>query len=232
MIPSFFRAPKSTRFYGSIDEARHFHRAADEFVRSFPAGARLLDIGSGYRRWRPGVVNMDLAAYPETDVVADAHRLPFEDASFDGAILQGSLAYFADPKAAAGEVERVLKPGGRVYADENFFYPDDPTDAQLNLSQKWRFTPAGFAKLFGRFEKEAAGAAMGPASALALALRWNAALFLSRPWPGAFRPLWHLAGWCVWPLKYLDPLLEGHHPIVTLLLQLIGNLSFQCRLYR
>ncbi len=202
-------APKSTRFYGSISERDHFHAAAARFVGSFPARARLLDIGTGYRRWRQGVVNVDLRLYPETDVVADAHQLPFADGVFDGVILQGVLAYLADPKDCAAEVARVLKPRGRVYADENFFYPDDPWDADLGLAQKWRFTAAGFAALFAGagFEEESSGPAMGPASAFVLALRWILALLLSLGSMRLFKGAWHVTGWVVFPLKYLDLLL-------------------------
>lgn len=210
---TFLRAPKSTRFYGSISERDHFHRAAADFVASFPPEARLLDVGSGFRRWRPGVVNVDLAPHPQTDVVADAHRLPFKDGVFDGVVLQGVLAYLADPPVAAREAARVLAPGGGIYADENFFYPDDPWDGALGLSQKWRFTPAGFATLFGPlFDTAAAGPAMGPASACALALRWVLALAFSLGSARLFKPAWHAAGWFVFPLKYLDALFFERHP--------------------
>lgn len=46
--------------------------------------------------------------------VADIEALPFEDASFDVAILAQSLHVTADPAAALAEAARVLVPGGRV----------------------------------------------------------------------------------------------------------------------
>ncbi len=223
---SLLRAPKSTRFRGSLSEKDHFHRAAARFVDSFPADARLLDAGSGYRRWRPGVVNLDLAAYPRTDVVGDAQRLPFRDGAFDGVIMQGILAYLADPREAAREAARVLAPGGRLYADENFLYPDDPWDAELGLSQKWRFTPAGFSALFDRFEHEESGPSMGPASAFALSLRWILALLFSLGSRRLFKAAWHAAGWLVFPVKYLDPLVFERMPMAR---YAAGNCFFRGR---
>ncbi|HKP37061.1 MAG TPA: methyltransferase domain-containing protein [Pyrinomonadaceae bacterium] len=43
---------------------------------------------------------------------ADATELPFADASFDAVVCQFGLMFFPDKPKAAGEVYRVLKPGG------------------------------------------------------------------------------------------------------------------------
>jgi ubiquinone/menaquinone biosynthesis C-methylase UbiE len=43
---------------------------------------------------------------------ADATELPFADASFDAVVCQFGLMFFPDKPRAAGEVYRVLKPGG------------------------------------------------------------------------------------------------------------------------
>ena len=46
----------------------------------------------------------------------DAENLPFESASLDGVLLSGLVHHFPDPRRLAGEVYRVLKPGGRFMA--------------------------------------------------------------------------------------------------------------------
>jgi ubiquinone/menaquinone biosynthesis C-methylase UbiE len=46
--------------------------------------------------------------------VADAHRLPFADASFDAITCRLGIMYFTDLAGALREIARVLKPGGRV----------------------------------------------------------------------------------------------------------------------
>jgi SAM-dependent methyltransferase len=47
-------------------------------------------------------------------VAADAHSLPFEPGSFDGAWADRTFQHLADPRAALNEMARTVKPGGRV----------------------------------------------------------------------------------------------------------------------
>lgn len=47
-------------------------------------------------------------------VQADAHDLPFPDASFDLVTSRFAVMFFADQVRALGEIRRVLKPGGRA----------------------------------------------------------------------------------------------------------------------
>ena len=44
----------------------------------------------------------------------DAEALPFDDGAFDAAISTYGIMFSADPKKAASELARVVKPGGRV----------------------------------------------------------------------------------------------------------------------
>lgn len=48
--------------------------------------------------------------------LADAHQLPFDDASFDRVTSRLGLMFFADLPKALREIHRVLKPGGRFTA--------------------------------------------------------------------------------------------------------------------
>ena len=64
-------------------------------------------------------------------VRGDAHALEFEDARFDVAYCRYVLEHLADPSRALGEMRRVLKPGGKVFLQENnilanVFYPECP----------------------------------------------------------------------------------------------------------
>ncbi len=47
-------------------------------------------------------------------VVADVRALPFADGSFDAVYSMGTIEHFAETETAAGEIARVLRPGGRA----------------------------------------------------------------------------------------------------------------------
>jgi ubiquinone/menaquinone biosynthesis C-methylase UbiE len=53
----------------------------------------------------------------------DAQKLPYDDDSFDAAILVTVLGEIPDQDAALGEIERVLRPGGRLIVGELFGDP-------------------------------------------------------------------------------------------------------------
>ena len=55
---------------------------------------------------------------------ADATKLPYPDQVFDGAYLIGVLGEIPDQDAALRELQRIVKPGGRLVIGEIFFDPD------------------------------------------------------------------------------------------------------------
>jgi len=124
---------------------------------------RVLDVGAG-DRWiqahlAPGAdyVALDSAATgrqmyrARPDVFADAARLPFADACFDGVVCLEVLEHVRDPQRVLEEIARVLRPGGRAWLSMPFLYPihDAPHDYQ-------RFTAHGL-----RRSVEAAGLTVG-----------------------------------------------------------------------
>ena len=70
----------------------------------------------------------------------EAHRLPYRDATFDGAYLIGVLGEIPDGPTALREIRRVLKPGGRLVIGEVAFDPDFVSLGSL----KRRTAQAGF----------------------------------------------------------------------------------------
>ena len=61
----------------------------------------------------------------------DATSLPYEDDSFDAALLVAVLGEIPEPDAAMRELRRVLKPGGRLVVGELFGDPHFTTFASL-----------------------------------------------------------------------------------------------------
>lgn len=89
---------------------------------------------------------------PLSATAGDALRLPFADASFDGAMVAFGWRNFGDPRASARELRRVLRPGAGLLILE-FFKPE-------------RWWPRLFYATFGRAVFPVAGAVLaGDASA-------------------------------------------------------------------
>ncbi len=63
---------------------------------------------------------------------ADAHDLPFEDATFNVVTCRRAAHHFTDIEKALREMKRVLKPGGRLVVDDRSVPEDDFVDATMN----------------------------------------------------------------------------------------------------
>ncbi len=87
---------------------------------------RALDFGAGVpgpERLRDNVVNLDAIHFPNVDVCSSYARLPFRDGAFGLVFSLAVFEHLPDPRAAALEVARVLKPGGLFFVDTAFMQP-------------------------------------------------------------------------------------------------------------
>jgi ubiquinone/menaquinone biosynthesis C-methylase UbiE len=117
-------------FYDRIFRGLNLHRVQDWL--ELPA-QRLLDVGGGTGRVSGGLTGvgtiividpsraMMRAARGKNGLgLANAHaeRIPFPDASFDRVLVVDAFHHFCDQEQAAGELLRVLAPGGRLVIEE------------------------------------------------------------------------------------------------------------------
>lgn len=83
-----------------------------------------IDVGAGCKyQCYQNVVNFEIVDYPSTDVLGVGERLPFLDNSFDGVISTVVLEHVKDPFSCAGEMTRILKPGGDLFCTAPFLQP-------------------------------------------------------------------------------------------------------------
>lgn len=96
-------------------EAQAVIDAADGLVLNLSAGGSL--------RWNPKVVELEAGIFRNTDILADAHRLPFANGAFAAVVALNAFEHYLDPFQAAREIARVLRPGGVVFVHTAFLQP-------------------------------------------------------------------------------------------------------------
>jgi SAM-dependent methyltransferase len=123
----------------------HGYDAVVQGLIAAHAGGAILDAGAGLRPvYLDEVVNLDVVAYPSTDVVAAGEALPFADASFDLVLSVAVLEHVRDPFACAAELVRVLRPGGTLFCAVPFLQP-----VHAYPGHYYNMTAAGLVNLFG-----------------------------------------------------------------------------------
>ena len=166
----FYRVPRPLLHVDRLCARRITHC----YAPLLPAGARVLDLMSGWRSHLPagyrvtglGMNAQELADNPELQGyrVQDLNRapgLPFAAASFDAVINTVSIEYLTRPDVVLAELRRVLRPGGRlVISFSNRFFPTKAIGLwrQLHPMERvgWvlqRLAAAGFVELHSHVER-------------------------------------------------------------------------------
>jgi SAM-dependent methyltransferase len=175
-------------------------RALAEILRANPE-ASILVVGAGDARFEAGggahLVYSDVALAPDTQLIADAHDLPFADATFDAVFAVAVLEHVADPYRCVAEFKRVLKPNGYVYAATPFLQ-----QVHMGAYDFTRFTALGHRRLFRWFDELKSGVANGPG----MVVSWGIEYFLtSFSETGSRRSaLLILSRFVAWPFLLLD----------------------------
>ncbi len=142
-----------THVLAGHDAAAHGIPAIDE---ALARGDLMLELGAGRETTSaPNVVRTDAFVFSaeHLDFVADAHALPFPDATFDFVFSLAVFEHLHSLWLAAAEIARVLRPGGRAFTLCAFMqplhgYPDHYFNA----------TESGLRRLFSDdFEVESCG---------------------------------------------------------------------------
>jgi SAM-dependent methyltransferase len=118
----------------------------------------ILDVGGNepYWKWLSSFPRQHKAKYFSLDyvynvhphIVGDAHRLPCKDESVDSIILNTVLEHVRNPFVVMSEVERVLRPGGRLLLWVPFLHS---YHADQTYKDYYRFTQDGVEELLKKF---------------------------------------------------------------------------------
>ena len=91
-------------------------------LESLPGYTLLLGAGNSNFR-HPRVVELEFDLFRDTDIVGDAHALPLRSHAFARVVAMNVFEHLRDPSSAAGELLRILEPGGDVLIHTAFLQP-------------------------------------------------------------------------------------------------------------
>lgn len=159
-----------------------------------------VSIGGGPTRAHPSLLNLNIGSFPNVDIVADAHQLPYADNSVDAIHCEAVFEHLHTPTAAAAEIFRVLKSRGRAFVCTPFLqtYHGYPSHYQ-------NFTLTGHVALFERTGLKIidSGTCVGPT----FVLRNMVAVFVANyfPFPLNFllRAIWAVISMIIAPFDIL-----------------------------
>jgi len=149
-----------------------------KIIEILPKNAKILIVGGSIKGYGMDpiydnesyeIASSDISFGPYANLISDAHDIPFDDEVFDCVIIQAVLEHVVEPERCVGEIHRVLKDSGLVYAETPFMQ-------QVHMQQYdfTRFTHLGHRRLFRYFEEISSGPVGGPGMALA----WSYTYFL------------------------------------------------------
>jgi SAM-dependent methyltransferase len=146
-----------------------------------------------YEDPRIGLISFDIYASPNVQFIADAHKIPLPDKTFDGVIIQAVLEHVLEPSTVVSEIYRVLKDNGIVYAETPFLQ-----HVHEGAYDFTRFTESGHRYLFKKFELIKSGVVAGAGTQLL----WS----LDNFFRGLFRSkdMGKVIKLCFFWLQYLD----------------------------
>lgn len=100
-----------------VQPAAHLSNPLSPVASAVAARARglVLNLSAGGSEAKPeNVVELEYSIFRNTDVVGDAHQLPFADGVFAACICMNAFEHYRDPGRVAAEILRVLEPGGQL----------------------------------------------------------------------------------------------------------------------
>lgn len=120
--PNFLPEPEQPHVFPDDHVSHPIPERAKSLIRE--TSGLVLNLSAGGSRERDDrVIEVETGIFRHTNVVADAHSLPFSDNSFDLVIAMNAFEHYHTPATAAKEIERILRPGGRVLIRTAFLQP-------------------------------------------------------------------------------------------------------------
>lgn len=155
-----------------------------------------LFIGGAGGRIPAGFLNLDISEAPGVDIVSDVQDLHIPDSSIAAIECDAVLEHVQSPEKAISEMHRVLKSGGYLHVVVPFCHPfhEYPSDFH-------RWSIEGLRHLLREFDILHVGTRTGPTATLLAFILEYLKLFTPAPMK---KMVYGVAGWLVWPMRYID----------------------------
>lgn len=147
----------------------------EAFFATAPDAGHCLVIGAGdnpgtnrkIRERFSTVTITDIVKGPGVNIVCDGHALPLVDDCVDAVVVVAVLEHVLSPETVVGQITRVLREGGVIYADTAFMQ-----QVHMGRFDFGRFTDLGHRWLFRSYDEILRSNAGGPGAGLAWAITY------------------------------------------------------------
>lgn len=164
-----------TRIFRPVWASKRMQGVLQGLLNRHGPGSIVLNLGSGPKtvKQRPDIINVDLYAFNEVDIIADVTDLPLRDGSADFILNQAMLEHVTHPEDVVREMNRILRPGGELFCYLPFIVPFHAAPHDY-----FRWTESGLRVLFSQFGQIEIGIGAGPTSGMLWVLQeWLAITF-------------------------------------------------------
>ncbi|BAZ80600.1 glycosyltransferase [Sphaerospermopsis kisseleviana CS-549] len=121
-VPIFLEQPESVRVMPVNHVSNQLPLEITNWLEKLDGYS--LNIGAGATKAEiTKCIEIEYAIWKNTDVVGDAHNLPFNDEVFDAVVCFNVFEHLHNPVLASREIFRVLKPGGKLILHTAFLQP-------------------------------------------------------------------------------------------------------------
>lgn len=157
----FKKYPKIFNIFYYLFGASFVGKGPKKVIKNIGQDKIVVNLGSGPKKIREDVINIDFYPFANVDILADITKLPFRDGSVDVVISEFVLEHLKNPQAVVNEIKRVLKSSGLVYIALPFVasFHSSPDDY-------YRWSKEGLKELLKDFEEIESGIRCGPTSAM------------------------------------------------------------------
>ncbi|MFZ5569863.1 MAG: methyltransferase domain-containing protein [Thermodesulfobacteriota bacterium] len=191
--------------FGPVMLSSAYRETARACLEKYGENHVIINLGSGpaYFFGRKDIINIDVFALDEVDIVADAANLPLADGSVDFIISIAMLEHVVNPRQVVQEMHRILKKDGEVFAYVPFVQPYHAAPYDFS-----RWNHQGIKKLFSGFDVSRIFIGSGPTSGMLYVLEEWLAILLS--FGSKFlHDMWFLLlMMLLFPVKFLDVILN------------------------